>query len=906
MPENITQDICLVDKILEKRTNADTGAVEYLIHWQGTDAQGNEYEDSWEPECNIIGDELIEEYDRMHRTKRVQQHRRSPSNNGSYGSIHGTNGSHGPRHQQQAVPPLPLQMNPRHAYSSIPPEASIRLPSTFIPPQQPVTGHPDIHQAAPGTFSRPFVGYAQGYPHPYPPVYSHLPHPYPIPSHYAMHPTHHRPESGMSNMRTRQPSSHSKPLKRVATSTAADGSKDVEMSGPATSGAATQLPSTQDDLKGDASAVGQESNSAAGTKRSRQDGHSVRSHYMDRRQALSINRSAPATIRLLKLDFDHEKVFFISLIAKSTLVKDAAIREDMVRFLKNPQNPELAPGASLLESETWLIELKEQHGTPGSFFLALDIPNGVVKALFIPEWMLEYRRRDHPGQGVVVVDRAIVSAIMAGDLHGSGLYPPSATQPVPSNSELEANSSLPTTATEPSNTSGPPAQPLPQQDDSKQESIANKQGTMPTTPAINGDVMMESAEGSEGKPKEPTSVSEIQCGWENCREVRLSMKALSVHVQQAHLQGLLSSMSEPTPSADQLDGTNMSSTPSAVVDASSTDQSPMDIAWKNQYKLLEDAYRSLQDDIVKMKGTMLRTEEQLRESTVLYTGAIAGSEEHIKRLEAHLEWEMKKWEKYQSQRRHMISRNVGDSEPTSNANVVDGAQERASENLSGPNGKEEIDRVPDHEEDRMDKPMEAQSFNSIREIQKQLVAAKEAHERLAQDNAALFAKRRTLETEFRKIDERYQQTTSQLTALEAKDQEAVEEIRQRTRNIEDYKTAMEKDQEQHQRDAGQLQSMIGSLMQTPSQHAQQRDQQQYPSSMPPTTPNLAPPGSLAAQPPAQPTPEQSMDNRNSSSILSSTVTNEPSKQGMTTAPEGNIPSNFIDLLTRQLAGPESQ
>ncbi|KAF9193335.1 hypothetical protein BGZ51_003609 [Haplosporangium sp. Z 767] len=906
MPENITQDICLVDRILEKRINADTGAVEYLIRWQGTDAQGNEYEDSWEPECNIIGDELIEEYDRMHRTKRAQQHRRSPSNNGSYGSLHGTNASHGPRHQQQTGAPLPLQMNPRHVYSLTPSEASARPPSTFIPPQQPIMGHPDMHQAVPGTFSRPFVGYTQGYPHPYPPVYNHLPHPYPIPAHYAMHPIQHRPESGTSSMRTRQPSSHSKLLKRATTSTAADESKDVEMSGPATSGAATQLPSPQDDFKGDVSAVGQESNSIAGTKRPRQDGHSVRSHnrasdYMERRQTLSINRGAPATIRLLKLDFDHEKAFFISLIAKSTLVRDAAIREDMIRFLKNPQNPELAPGASLLESETWLIEVKKQQGTPGSFFLALDIPNGIVKALFIPEWMLEYRRRDHPEQGIVVVDRVIVSAIMAGDLHGSGLYPPSATQPVPFNSESEANSSLlaTVTATEPLNTSKSPGQPLAQQDGLKQKSIADKRETTPTTPAVNGngDVIMESAENPEDKPKEPTSVSEIQCGWENCRQVCLSVKALSLHVQQAHLQGLLPSMSELAPSTDQLNGMNVSLTPSAMVDAS-TDQSPADMAWKNQYKLLEDAYRSLQDDIVKLKGTMLRTEEQLRESTVLYTGAIAGSEEYIKRLEAHLEWEMKKWEKYQSQRRHMISRNSGDLEPTSDANVVNGAQEGANENPSGPYRKEVVDRVPDHEEDKMDKPMEAQSFNSIREIQKQLVAAKEAHERLAQDNAALFAKRRTLEAEFRKIDGRYQQTTSQLTALEARDQEAVEEIRRRTRNIEDYKAAMEKEQEQHRRDAGQLQSMIGTLMQT--------QPQQYPSSTPSATSNLAPAGSPAPPPPVQPTSGQSIDSRNSPSILSSTVTSESPKQGKATAPEGNIPSNFIDLLTRQLSGPGSR
>jgi hypothetical protein len=70
-------------------------------------------------------------------------------------------------------------------------------------------------------------------------------------------------------------------------------------------------------------------------------------------------------------------------------------------------------------SDTWLIELREQQASAGSFFLALDIPKGTVKALFIPEWMLEHQRQARPGEGIVITNRAIVSAIMEGDMQGN-------------------------------------------------------------------------------------------------------------------------------------------------------------------------------------------------------------------------------------------------------------------------------------------------------------------------------------------------------------------------------------------------------------------------------------------------------------------------------------------------------
>ena len=72
MAESVSQDLCLVDKILDKRIDVDTGEVEYLIRWLGADRDGNDFEDSWEPDYNVFGEELIEEFERMRVAKRLQ------------------------------------------------------------------------------------------------------------------------------------------------------------------------------------------------------------------------------------------------------------------------------------------------------------------------------------------------------------------------------------------------------------------------------------------------------------------------------------------------------------------------------------------------------------------------------------------------------------------------------------------------------------------------------------------------------------------------------------------------------------------------------------------------------------------------------------------------------------------
>ena len=79
-----------------------------------------------------------------------------------------------------------------------------------------------------------------------------------------------------------------------------------------------------------------------------------------------------------------------------------------------------------MRSETWLIEVKRQQQQEAdvSLFLAMDIPKGIAKALFLPESVLERERQTNPTpQGIVLTDRKVVSALLLGDLEGKqGLH----------------------------------------------------------------------------------------------------------------------------------------------------------------------------------------------------------------------------------------------------------------------------------------------------------------------------------------------------------------------------------------------------------------------------------------------------------------------------------------------------
>jgi len=71
--------------------------------------------------------------------------------------------------------------------------------------------------------------------------------------------------------------------------------------------------------------------------------YNQKSRYISRRQATGINGKLPTPIRLLQLDHDRERAYFKSVIEKSELLKDAALRLELVQFLKDPK----APGTQL-------------------------------------------------------------------------------------------------------------------------------------------------------------------------------------------------------------------------------------------------------------------------------------------------------------------------------------------------------------------------------------------------------------------------------------------------------------------------------------------------------------------------------------------------------------------------------
>ncbi|KAG0368699.1 hypothetical protein BC939DRAFT_473718 [Gamsiella multidivaricata] len=890
MSESITQDLCLVERILQKRTDAETGAVEYLIRWQGSDAQGKQFEDSWEPEQNVLGEELIEEFERRQAARRAQR-RTSPSRTKGPGPWDGATDS-------------------RHSIRSLQPNSIMQM-STSLHPEGASMNHPDMPH---GAVLEPYPplpppGFYAGHPYQYPPMYSHPSYPIPYPP---LPPPSHRGLTVRGQPKRDRPSQDNTRYSKRRLSSGVAGDLGLLVAGSR----------TLEDISPE------ESDALEGVKQQK-NGQSVRSHldrpgeYAMRRRALSSNENAPSTIRLLKLDFDHEKAFFRSVIEKSALVKDANMRAEMIRFLKDPNNPGLPQGALLLESQTWLIEVKERPETSSSLFLALDVPKGIVKALSIPERLLEHKRL--PGEGIVMKERAVVSAIMEGDLQGSGLYQSISDDP----SQLLSNAP-PSTATGSAETS----------DQDSQSTPAISSGPAAITPSdpklqhprANGDIAM----GLEDLDRSRTDIginSLMSCRWTDCQQTFATMRDLSMHVQQAHLQGLL-----PESERNVSDASTMSPT-AADVD--------MDGPWveptlENSNRLAQDAYQLLRDQIASTKELTLKMDRQIRDSRALYMSAISGTKENIRRLEAHLEWEMMKWDKYRDQKGRMLARD----------NDFNPLQEEAESNgnQAQPNGSRAHEGSDlDLEARRMDKPIEAQSMNSIRDIQRMLVDAKDNLSRLEEDNMALFEKRRTLDAELRSLEQSYNQATAQRAVLKNSQDAALEELKVRTRNIEDCKAAMKQDQMGSQRVVGELQTMIGALMHP--QPSQQREPQPiYPSheahevpngqtatlspltvevaataapetfadpallsTGPSVLPANAPVIKFAGSPPAlsfcasatessagSATMPMSSESTAFQPLDSVSVHHEAQTQGTSTT--SNVPTNFIELLTKNING----
>ncbi|KAF9437374.1 hypothetical protein BGZ76_000965 [Entomortierella beljakovae] len=692
MSDTTYQDLCLVERILQKRVDQETGAVEYLIRWQGTDAQGNEYENTWEPEHNILGDELIDEFEQRQGSKR--QHRQRSPGEGQDGAQRGlvpiSSSIGGQSHSLQG---MTHNSSDQHSL----------LPLGYIPspPYMPPFGHPNF--PGPRQFIQNFSPY---------------------------------------NTRTKRK------LPSVVNN---DHAPEAEAT-PETNSTSQQSSNKDSTLLGN-------------TKRQK----------------------------------------------KSVLVKDPVVRKEMVRFLRDPKYPGLVEGARLLESDTWLIELKEQKGSSGSLFLALDILKGEVKALFIPEWMLEHQRKIAPGQGIVLKDKTVVSAIMGGDLHGSGLYPseneiteePNDTtddNPVASIGPTESNR-LPVTldsntgskqiqqpstsnsssATEAANISTTEKEPIQQQDDQT-----------PLPSSLSGSPKYQSEMESDISMKEEDQISSshnllLHCEWKDCQQTRTTIDELTKHVLQDHLQALFATSS-------------LSSKTSPINTEVAVSALAEDSSWQARYELSQVTYQSLQDQIARTKDIALKMDQKIHESRILYTSAVARSKENIKRLEAHLEWEMKKWNKYQEQKNKMTARLVDPDGSSDSHKPKSESNDDIATSVLG-----------DLEDINMDKPMEAQSINTIRDIQKTLAAAKDDLARLEEDNMALFEKRRALDNELKTLDEQFQQTVSQLAELKAKEHSTREEIKTRSQSIEEYKVTMEREQEKTRQVVSQLQSMIESM-----------------------------------------------------------------------------------------------
>jgi len=124
----------------------DTGEVEYLIRWLGADRDGNDFEDSWEPDYNVFGEELIEEFERMRAARRLQ-HR---ANKAGRLSVHSSPRVDGDDYGIQKLHPAP----PRY-HAQVPSSTSGNNKSTIHDHQQvpslPTAGHP-LHYPA---LSRP-------------------------------------------------------------------------------------------------------------------------------------------------------------------------------------------------------------------------------------------------------------------------------------------------------------------------------------------------------------------------------------------------------------------------------------------------------------------------------------------------------------------------------------------------------------------------------------------------------------------------------------------------------------------------------------------------------------------------------------------------------------------------------
>ncbi|KAG0042714.1 hypothetical protein BGZ83_000148 [Gryganskiella cystojenkinii] len=768
MAESVSQDLCLVDKILDKRIDVDTGEVEYLIRWLGADRDGNDFEDSWEPDYNVFGEELIEEFERMRAAKRLQHQTNKASrliaNSGSAATIADT--------AALSSPSPGIDDDGDEIFVS----RKNQIPPRYYPP-------PQVPTALSSSFASEAISAQGGYQQ-VPSLAVPLPfdrgHPGHTSSHYlSRYPVMARPP------RTPAPlPSYPQPSQSAFARNISSGSLSSAPSG---------FEST-DVMKVD----GADELEPHGEKRKR-DGASV----LARRYLSSSSRRGESRhiVRPICLESDVERLYIKRLISRSTLIKDEAARKELLMFLKNPEHPGLSSNATLLHSETWLVEVKKQQqadGTDMSLFLALDIPRAIAKALFISESALESERKiADPTQGIVLTDHSVVTALLMGDLEGSGLLLSKSTTSekqtiIPDNSIAAESLSPPLPKVEPI-TSDPTSTKHETQEEGRNGSIDMHTVTVET------DLTEHKMNGSV--------TSTLACGWAGCGQSLSTAEELQNHVMNSHLKGITTDMDGVSMASPK---TPRSPSPAVVNGDSTIDETSAERSWELRYELAQDAYQSMRDEISQLKGLVQRTDHLIESSKMLYTSAIGSSQETIKRLEASLEWEKKKWGKYVDEKRLKAV-------PVTTAGN------------KNPADKLQMQHQPDT---TLDLPMEAQAMNSIRRIERLLVEAKKSQEQLEKGNADLYKRKRALEEELQRVTSQYEVASAEVSELESKELVILEELKERQLNISRCRTMMEEEQEQSRKTVHELQDRVNSLMHAPVGAINQKNDLPIP---PPTT-----------------------------------------------------------------------
>ncbi|KAG0242147.1 hypothetical protein BGW41_004770 [Actinomortierella wolfii] len=410
----------------------------------------------------------------------------------------------------------------------------------------------------------------------------------------------------------------------------------------------------------------------------------------------STQGSGNSVIRVMNLDLDHERTFFRATVQRSELISDPKLKAELIQYLTERRLPPsstsdtaaAAPAPTgtadpsstatpsddrvLSTSETWLIEIKVQEGKDGSLYLGLDIPRSVVKAVFIPEWMMAHQRKlmqqqkqqqqgerneetkeeRSTNEGLILKDRVVVTALMAGDLQSSGVLPSAASASAPTSASVSAAK-----ATIPATSRPGPEDAISQTTDTvmsveKDTSGDQEMKSAPPLTSEKADQTQKQEETSRLTSSTTLSTEEIRCKWEGCDQTLSTKAELSRHIQQEHLQDLDNSTTSTTtaPAAPTATGGWPALIPHLPKLGTLT-QDMTESSWQERCEVIQDAYDSLYSQVGQLHRMLEHHDARLREATVLYTTMTKAARENTRLLEARLEWEVEKWQLYEDHKR---------------------------------------------------------------------------------------------------------------------------------------------------------------------------------------------------------------------------------------------------------------